>query len=198
MLHESAIAPVRGTRPKVGPQPRTAAPRARRRNRPESFRADAERHAARGRRGCGACRRSARTLRRDSRDCALLAPNQLSSSASAPRLSFAISTAPAASSRLTTVASSSIVWFSKPPAPHVVRYPATEPASLFLPTAGRAAARDIFPRRFRDRLLWPVARARSSVSVTTNFRLGVVALQPLEVHLRQRDGRHFLCSYQFG
>src|SRR5580704_7372498 len=48
-------------------------------------------------------------------------PNQWSPNASAPRVSFATSTAPASSSRFTTVASSSIIWFSKPPAPHVVR-----------------------------------------------------------------------------
>src|SRR5580692_8369750 len=48
-------------------------------------------------------------------------PNQLSPSASAPNVSFATSTAPASSSRFTTVASSSIIWFSNPPAPHVVR-----------------------------------------------------------------------------
>src|SRR5271170_5294196 len=48
-------------------------------------------------------------------------PNHLSPSASAPRVSFATSTAPAASSRCTTVASSSNFWVSKPPAPHVVR-----------------------------------------------------------------------------
>src|SRR5277367_842781 len=47
-------------------------------------------------------------------------PNHLSPIASAPRVVFATSTAPAASSRLTTVASSSKLCFSNPPAPHVV------------------------------------------------------------------------------
>jgi hypothetical protein len=48
-------------------------------------------------------------------------PNQLSPNASAPSVSFATNTAPASSSRFTTVASSSIIWSSNPPAPHVVR-----------------------------------------------------------------------------
>src|SRR5581483_1729795 len=47
-------------------------------------------------------------------------PNHLSPIASAPRVSLATSTAPASSSRCTTVASSSKVCFSNPPAPHVV------------------------------------------------------------------------------
>src|SRR5277367_3030718 len=47
-------------------------------------------------------------------------PNHLSPIASAPSENFATSTAPAASSRCTTVASSSKLCFSNPPAPHVV------------------------------------------------------------------------------
>src|ERR1700683_3894050 len=47
-------------------------------------------------------------------------PNHLSPLASAPSVSFAMRTAPGASSRFTTVASSSIICFSNPPAPHVV------------------------------------------------------------------------------
>src|SRR5579862_5945680 len=47
-------------------------------------------------------------------------PNHLSPMASAPSVNLATSTAPAASSRLTTVASSSKDWCSNPPAPHVV------------------------------------------------------------------------------
>src|SRR5215831_6154321 len=48
-------------------------------------------------------------------------PNHTSPCASAPSVNFATNTAPASSSRFTTVASSSIIWFSKPPAPQVVR-----------------------------------------------------------------------------
>ena len=47
-------------------------------------------------------------------------PYQWSPSASAPSVSLATRTAPAASNRWTTVASSSIIWCSNPPAPHVV------------------------------------------------------------------------------
>src|SRR6267142_6714750 len=52
-------------------------------------------------------------------------PNHTSPCANAPSVNFATSTAPALSSRFTTVASSSIIWFSNPPAPQVVRYPFT-------------------------------------------------------------------------
>src|SRR5262249_16049607 len=48
-------------------------------------------------------------------------PNHTSPCASAPSVNFATNTAPALSSRCTTVASSSIVWLSNPAAPHVVR-----------------------------------------------------------------------------
>src|SRR5579875_183013 len=47
-------------------------------------------------------------------------PNHLSPMARAPRVVLAINTAPAASRRLTTVASSSNACFSNPPAPQVV------------------------------------------------------------------------------
>src|SRR5688572_15656017 len=47
-------------------------------------------------------------------------PNQLSPCASSPSVSFATSTAPALSSRSTTVASSSITWSLYGPAPQVV------------------------------------------------------------------------------
>src|SRR5580658_2195732 len=47
-------------------------------------------------------------------------PNHLSPMASAPSVVLAISTAPAASRRWTTVASASKCCFSKPPAPQVV------------------------------------------------------------------------------
>src|SRR5438067_11177374 len=47
-------------------------------------------------------------------------PYHLSPMASAPSANFATSTAPAASRRCTTVASSSNDWVLNPPAPHVV------------------------------------------------------------------------------
>src|ERR1700731_2428863 len=55
----------------------------------------------------------------------VLPPNHTSPSANAPSVSFATSTAPAASSRCTTAASSSIVCVSNPAAPQVVGYPFT-------------------------------------------------------------------------
>src|SRR5450759_5383452 len=50
----------------------------------------------------------------------VVAPNQMSPCASSPSVSFATSTAPAASSRCTTVASASITCSLNGPAPHVV------------------------------------------------------------------------------
>src|SRR5713226_4470889 len=50
----------------------------------------------------------------------VIPPYQWSPCASAPSVSLATSTAPALSRRCTTVASSSITCFSKPPAPQVV------------------------------------------------------------------------------
>src|ERR1700722_18410674 len=50
----------------------------------------------------------------------VIPPYQTSPNANAPRVSLAIRTAPAASSRCTTVASSSITSCSNPPAPQVV------------------------------------------------------------------------------
>src|SRR5712664_681712 len=57
-------------------------------------------------------------------------PNHTSPCASAPRVNFSTSTAPASSSRFTTVASSSIIWLSNPAAPQVVRYPFVANRSL--------------------------------------------------------------------
>ncbi len=51
----------------------------------------------------------------------VMPPNQRSPWARAPSVSFAISTAPAASRRCTTAASSSNFCSSNPPAPQVVR-----------------------------------------------------------------------------
>src|SRR6476660_9807487 len=60
----------------------------------------------------------------------VMPPNHLSPWASAPSVSLATSTAPAASRRWTTVASSSNFCSSNPPAPHVVGYPFTASRSL--------------------------------------------------------------------
>src|SRR5690606_20722004 len=55
----------------------------------------------------------------------VLPPNQTSPQASSPSASFAISTAPAASKRVTTVASTSKCCARKGGVPHVVGYPRT-------------------------------------------------------------------------
>ena len=79
-------------------------------------------------------------------------PNQTSLSASAPRLSLAASTAPASASRLTTVASADGTRWRKGSAPHVVGMPAVSTRSLaphgtpcsgprYLPRAISASAR---------------------------------------------------------
>src|SRR5580704_15984812 len=47
-------------------------------------------------------------------------PNHLSPMARAPRVNLATRMAPASSRRLTTVASTSMIWCSNPPAPQVV------------------------------------------------------------------------------
>src|ERR1700732_737796 len=57
-------------------------------------------------------------------------PNQMSLSASAPRLSLATSTAPALWSRLTTAASSEGMRFLNGSAPYVVGMPAVSTRSL--------------------------------------------------------------------
>src|SRR6267142_5242364 len=57
-------------------------------------------------------------------------PNHTSPCANAPSVNFATSTAPALSNRFTTVASCSIIWVSNPAAPQVVRYPFVASRSL--------------------------------------------------------------------
>ncbi len=98
-------------------------------------------------------------------------PNHTSPCARAPRVNFATSTAPASSSRFTTVASSSIIWLSNPPAPHVVRYPFTARRS-FAPHGKPCSGPRYFPAAISASAFLACARARSSVSVTTNFKTG--------------------------
>src|ERR1700683_3929205 len=121
--HESAIAPVRGTRPKDGlrpltPQrvlgeemePRVSVPMAKPTHPADTALADPAELPLEP-----WCVFQGLRVR---------APNHRSPCASAPSESLAMSTAPAASSRFTTSASSSKVCFSNPPAPQVVGYPA--------------------------------------------------------------------------
>src|SRR5215475_4543104 len=122
MVHESAMAPVRGTRPKVGRKP--VVPQ----------RVEGDEIDPRVSEPIAKATQPAAVADADPADDPLepcfvfhglrvMPPNHLSPWASAPRVSFATSTAPAASRRFTTVASSSMFWFSKPPAPQVVWYP---------------------------------------------------------------------------
>src|SRR6202171_5462306 len=120
MLQERAIAPVRGTKPKEGRSPVTphrGEEKKRNRRFPEPI-ANATQPAAVA---------DAEPAEEPLEPCSafqgfrVIPPNHLSPCASAPNVSLATSTAPAASSRCTTVASSSMVWVSNPPAPHVVR-----------------------------------------------------------------------------
>src|SRR6185312_10176788 len=117
MVHESAIAPVRGTNPNVGRKP--VVPQ----------RVDGEEIDPSVSEPMAKATQPAAVAEADPADDPLdpclvfqglrvMPPNHLSPCASAPRVSLATRTAPAASSRLTTVASSSIFWSSNPPAPH--------------------------------------------------------------------------------
>src|ERR1700682_173201 len=124
MLQESAIAPVLGTRPKEGRSP--VQPQRVDGDEIEPSVSDPMPNATHPAAVADAGPAD------DSLDpCAgfhglrVLPPNHTSPSASAPSVSLATSTAPAASRRCTTTASSSIVCVSNPAAPQVVRYPFT-------------------------------------------------------------------------
>src|SRR3982750_2216604 len=129
IVHESAIAPVRGTRPKVGLSPVV----------PHLVDGDEIEPSV------------SLPIENPTRPAAVadagpaddplepwstfhgffvVAPNQMSPCASSPRVSLATSTAPAASNRCTTVASASITWSLYGPAPQVVLYPRTASRSL--------------------------------------------------------------------
>src|SRR5215469_9922782 len=119
MLQESAMAPVRGTRPKVGRspvaphrvlgeeiEPRVSEPMAKATHPAAVAEAEPAEDPPDPWAGFQGLR--------------VLPPNQRSSMASAPRLNLASKTAPAASKRFTTTASSANVCCSNPPAPQVV------------------------------------------------------------------------------
>src|SRR6185437_3916080 len=129
IVHESAIAPVRGTRPNVGRSP--VVPQ----------RVDGEEIEPSVSEPIANATHPAAVADAGPADEPLepwsvfhglrvTPPYQTSPCASAPKVSFATSTAPALSSRCTTVPSSSIVCSSKPPAPHVVLYFFTASRSL--------------------------------------------------------------------
>src|SRR3984893_18209832 len=170
MLHDNAIAPVRGTKPNVG------------RNPVQPQRVDGEEIDPRVSEPMlkathPAAVADAGPAEEPLEPCAgfqglrVLPPNHTSPSASAPSVSFATSTAPAASSRCTTAASSSSVCFSKPAAPHVVRYPFTASKS-FAPHGRPCSGPRYLPAAISRSASLACARARSSVSVTVNFSVG--------------------------
>src|SRR5215469_10449034 len=119
IVQERAIAPVRGTRPKVGRSP--VAPQ----------RVDGDEIEPSVSEPIANATQPAEVAEDEPADDPLepcfgfqgfrvMPPNHLSPCASAPNVSFATSTAPAASRRCTTVASSSSLCSWKPPAPQVV------------------------------------------------------------------------------
>src|SRR5712692_2557059 len=119
MLQESAMAPVRGTKPNVGRRPVV----------PQRVEGE-EIEPSVSEPMLNATQPAAVTDAGPADDplepCSafqglrVIPPYQWSPCASAPSVSLATSTAPALSRRCTTVASSSITCFSKPPAPQVV------------------------------------------------------------------------------
>src|SRR5256885_7802683 len=119
IVHDSAIAPVRGTRPKVGRRP--VVPQ----------RVDGEEIEPSVSLPTENPTRPAAVADAGPADDPLepwstfhgffvVAPNQISPCASSPRVSLATRTAPASSRRLTTVASVSVTWSFYEPAPQVV------------------------------------------------------------------------------
>src|SRR5262249_16470523 len=129
MLQESAIAPVRGTSPNVGRSP------------VQPHRVDGDEMEPRVSEPMLNATSPAAVADAGPADDPLdpcfvfqgfrvTPPNHISPCARAPKVNFATSTAPALSSCCTTVASSSIIWCSNPPAPHVVLYPFVASRSL--------------------------------------------------------------------
>src|SRR5215471_747689 len=174
MVQESAMAPVRGTRPNVGRSP--VVPQ----------RVDGEEMEPSVSEPMANARQPAAVAEAEPADDPLepcfgfqglrvMPPNHLSPWARAPSVSLATSTAPAASRRCTTVASSSRVWFSNPPAPQVVWYPFTASRS-FAPHGSPCSGPRYFPAAISASASLALALARSSVSVMTNFSVELYRL----------------------
>ncbi len=170
MLHESAIAPVRGTRPNVGRSPVVP------------FTVEGDEIEPSVSDPIPNPMQPADVADDDPADDPLepwsvfhglrvTPPNHKSPCASAPSVSLASSTAPAASSRCTTVASASIFCSSNPPAPHVVRYPFTASKS-FAPHGMPCSGPRYFPAAISRSASFACARARSSVKVMTKCSTG--------------------------
>src|SRR6266404_2148909 len=170
MLHDKAIAPVRGTKPNVGRKPVQP-------QRVDGEEIDPSVSEPMLKATQPAAVADAGPAEDPLEPCAgfqglrVLPPNHTSPCASAPSVSFATSTAPAASSRWTTAASSSTVCFSKPAAPHVVRYPFTANKS-FAPHGRPWSGPRYLPAAISRSASRACICARSSVSVTVNFSSG--------------------------
>src|SRR4051794_15331511 len=143
IVHESAIAPVRGTNPKLGRSP--VAPQVDDGETIEPSVSDPTANATHPATVADAgpadepldpCERF--------HGFRVTPPNQWSPIANSPSVSLAMSTAPASSKRLTTVASSSRVCVWNPPAPHVVGYPFTASKS-FAPHGSPCSGPRYFP-----------------------------------------------------
>ena len=98
-------------------------------------------------------------------------PNQMSLSASAPRLSFATRTAPARWSRSTTTASASGTRSRNGSAPHVVRMPFVSRRSL-TPHGMPCSGPRYFPAAISASARRACSSASSGVSVMTHLSFG--------------------------
>src|SRR5581483_493424 len=170
MDHESAMAPVRGTRPNVGRSP------------VQPHRVDGEEIEPSVSEPMLNATQPAAVAEAGPADEPLepwvsrhglrvMPAYHRSPSARAPRVSLAMSTAPAASSRFTTVASSSIVWCSNPPAPQVVGYPLVARRSL-APHGSPCNGPRYLPAAMSRSASFACASARSSVRLMTQCNCG--------------------------
>ena len=188
MLHESAIAPRVGTRPNVGRSPVTP------------FRVDGEtiepsvsEPIANGTSPAATAEPGPALDPLDPssgfQGFLVVPPNQTSPQASAPSVSLATRTAPAASSFCTTAASSSRTWSRYGSAPHVVGAPRAARRSLApygMPWSGprsMPAARSA--SRGAGRRERPLVRERDD-----GLECRVELLQAAQEQLGQLDGRH--------
>ena len=119
-------------------------------------------------------------------------PNQMSLSASAPRLSLATSTAPASCSRFTTAASAVGTRLRNGSAPYVVGMPAVSSRSL-TPHGMPCSGPRYLPAAISASACFACASAESRVSVMIAAQLRIEALDAIEIDLRQPLGGE-LCA----
>src|SRR5262252_9079667 len=193
MLQESAIAPVRGTNPNVGRNP----------VQPQRVLGDEMEPSVSdpiAKTTHPAATAEAEPAEEPLDPCAgfqglrVLPPNQRSSMASAPSVSFATSTAPALSSRRTTVASSSNFCSSNPPAPQVV-IAGNRQQILCAPRQSMQGS----PMLSRGKIAVGFFRFCQGSFLGQRdhkIELPVVALQALQIHFRQRQRGNLPAPYQ--